>query len=75
MAETNVHFKFNDTWYVQKDGLDMGSSLAVILANVWLKDDEKVLAMDIPEKIDVLEDMNGKYPKCKRRVTFRTKAM
>ena len=53
----------------------MGTPLTVILANLWLKDLEKVLALDIPQKIDILEDMNGKCPKCDRRVTFRTKAV
>ena len=65
----------NDTWYAQKDGLSMGASLAVILANLCLKDYVKNLAMDIPQNIDILEYMNGKCPKCNRRVTFRTKAV
>ena len=34
LAVTNVHFKCNDKWYCQKDGLAMGASLAVILANL-----------------------------------------
>ena len=37
MAVSQVHFKCNETWYVQKDGLAMGAFLAVILANLWLK--------------------------------------
>ena len=37
MADCQVHFKSNEIWYVQKDGLAMGASLAVILANLWLK--------------------------------------
>ena len=36
---TNVHFK----WYTQSDGLAMGASLAVILANLWMKSFEKSL--------------------------------
>ena len=31
LAVTNVHFKCNESWYCQKDGLAMGASLAVIL--------------------------------------------
>ena len=34
-AVTNVHFKCNVIWYVQSDGLAMGASLPVILANVY----------------------------------------
>ena len=34
MAVGQVHFKYNETWYNQKDGLAMGASLAVILANL-----------------------------------------
>ena len=42
MAVCDVQFNCNDTWHVQKDGLAMGASLAVILArnrpdNHWLK--------------------------------------
>ena len=37
LAVTNVHFKCNESWYCQKDGLAMGASLAVILANLWMK--------------------------------------
>ncbi|XP_063729576.1 uncharacterized protein LOC134857129 [Symsagittifera roscoffensis] len=49
MAVSRVHFKCNETWYVQKDGLAMGASLAVILANRWLKQYETALSRDIPE--------------------------
>ena len=44
MAVSQVHFKCNETWYVQKDGLAMGASLAVILANLWLKQYETALS-------------------------------
>ena len=53
----------------------MGASRAVILANLWLKNYEKVLAMDIPRKIVILEDMNEKCSKSNRRLTFRIKAV
>ena len=33
LAVTKVHFNCNGTLYVQSDGLAMGASLAVILAN------------------------------------------
>ena len=49
MAVSQVPFKCNETWYVQKDGLAMGASLVVILANLWLKQYETTLSRDIPE--------------------------
>ena len=49
MAVSQVHFKCNETWYVHKDDLAMGASLAVVLANLWLKQYETALSRDIPE--------------------------
>ena len=49
MAVSQVHFKCNEAWYAQKDGLAMGASLAVILANLWLKQYETALSRDVPE--------------------------
>ena len=37
LAVKNVHFECNGILYVQSDGLAVGVSLAVILANVWKK--------------------------------------
>ena len=37
LAVTNAHFKCNGIWNAESDGLAMGASLAVILANVWMK--------------------------------------
>ena len=37
LAVTDVHFKCNESWSCQKDGLAMGASLAVILANLLIK--------------------------------------
>ena len=39
----NVHNKCNGIWYLQSDGLAMGASLAVILANVRMKSFEASL--------------------------------
>ena len=75
MAVSSIHFKCNDSWYVQKAGVSMVASLAVILAIFWFKDYEKVLAMDIPRTIDILEGTNGKCPKYNRSRTFITKAV
>ena len=60
---------------MSEEWIGNGCILSLILANLWLKDYEKVLAIDIPQ-IDLLEGMNGKCPKCsKRRMIFRTKAV
>ena len=37
LAVTNVWFMSGSDWYIQRDGVAMGASLAVILANIWLK--------------------------------------
>ena len=75
MAVSNGHFKCNDPTCVQKVGFASAASMAVILRNFWLKDYEKVLAIDNPQKINIPEDMNVKCPKCNARVTFETKAV
>ena len=44
MAVSKVYFKCKGSWYIQLfDGLAMGASLAVILANLWLKEYEFAL--------------------------------
>ena len=67
MAVSQVHFKCNETWYVHKDGLAMRASLAVILANLWLKQYETALSRDIPEMVLSEKDLNGKCPECKKK--------
>ena len=70
LAVTNVLFKCNGIWYVQSDGLAMGASLAVILANVWKKSFEASLQKpELSEKTSI-SDQNGKGKDCNRRVTF-----
>ena len=75
MAVSQVHFKCNETWYVQKDGLAKGASLAVILANLWLKQYETALSRDIPEMFSPEKDLNGICPECNKKVTFRSKGV
>ena len=43
LAVSKVHFTCNGLWYVQKDGSSMGASLAIKLANLWLKEYEPAL--------------------------------
>ena len=57
LAVSKVHFICNGLWYVQKDGLAMGASLAVILANLWLKEYEPALKKEVP-KLTVLNEGN-----------------
>ena len=75
LAVTNVHFKCNGIWYAQSEDLAMGASLAVILANVWLKSFEASLQK--PELIENFSrsDQNGKCKDCNRRVTYRGKGV
>ena len=68
---TNVHFKCNGIWYVQLDGLAMGASLAVILANVWMKSFEASLQKTELSKNTSRSDQNGRCKDCNWRVTFR----
>ena len=53
LALSKVHFNCNGLWYVQKDGLSMGASFAVKLANLWLKEYEPALKKEQP-KLTVL---------------------
>ena len=59
LAVSKVHFKFNGLWYVQKDGLGLAivASLAVALANLWLKEYEPALKKEVP-KWTVLNEGN-----------------
>ena len=71
LAVTNVHFKCSGICYVQSDGLAMGASLAVILANVWMKSFEASLQKpELSENIS-RSDETGKCKDCNPRVTFR----
>ena len=71
MAVSQIHFKCIETWYVQKDGLAMGASLAVIFANLWLERYETALSRDIPEMF-LPEKMSRE---CNKKVTYRSKGV
>ena len=58
-------------WYVQSDGPAMGASLAVILANVWMKSFEASLQKPELSENFSRSDQNGKCKDCNRRVTYR----
>ena len=48
LAVTDVHFMCDGRWFVQVDGVAMGSTLSVILANIWMHGFEKAIAADVP---------------------------
>ena len=75
MAVSQVHSKCNETWYVQKDGLAMGASLVVILANIWLKQYETALSRDVPEMFLAGKDLNEICPECNKKVAYRSKSV
>ena len=53
----------------------MGASLAVILANLWLKEYEYALMKEVPALTQLNENRNGLCPDCERRVTYRSKGI
>ena len=61
IAVSKVYFKCNDSCYVQVDGSAMGASLAIILANLWLKEYEFALRQEIPVETEIqqINDKNG----------------
>ena len=75
LAVSKEHFKCNGLWYVQKDGLAMGASLAVILANLWLKEYEPAIKKEAP-KLTVLNEGNKEVrPGCQKKMAYRTKGV
>ena len=54
MAVNKIYFKCNDSWYVQIDGLAI-PILAVILANLWLKQNKFALRQEIPVATEIQE--------------------
>ena len=75
LAVTKVHFKCNKMWYTQSDSLAMGASLAVILANLWMKSFEKSLQKPKKGKEIKTPDTKVICIDCNRRVTFRGKGV
>ena len=78
LAVTNVWFLCDSEWYIQKDGVAMGASLAVILANIWMKKFEPSIATEHPTRpVPVTSESTAPneapYPcgKCKENVTRR----
>ena len=61
VSNSRVYFKCNDSCSVQIDDLAMDPSLAVILANLWLKEYEFDLRQEITVGTEILQfkDKNG----------------
>ena len=79
LALKDIVFQCGEEWYCQKDGVAMGSKLAVMLTNIWMKMFEKYLGGDIPgdpsdiESGEVLADTTSSHHRnpCGTRVTRR----
>ena len=53
-------------WFVQKNGLVTSASLAVILANFWLKEYEPALKKEVPQFTAQNEGINEVCPECQK---------
>ena len=66
----------NNKWYCQIDGLAMGASLAVILANIWMKSFEDRLKEESCVQEQGLEkDPSDKCPDCSRKLVWNSKGV
>ena len=74
-TDRNKWIKFNGLWYIQKDGLAMGASLAVILAYFWLEEYEPALMKEVPKFTVPNEDIKKVRPGCQKKVTYRNKGV
>ena len=73
LAVTNVHFKCNESWYCQKNGLAMDVSLAVILANLWMKSWGPQLKLQTPKC--KTNTQSSTCRNCEHRVTERARCV
>ena len=71
LAVTNVHFKCNGICFIHLDGLAMGASMAVILANLKMESFEASLQKTELSENFSRSDQHEKCKDCNRRVTFR----
>ena len=73
LAVVNVHFKCNESGYCQKDGLALGATLAVTLANLCVKSWEPQLKLQTPKC-----KTNTQFSTCRNcehRVTTRARGV
>ena len=57
LTVSKVHCKCNGLWYVQKEGLEMGTFLPVMPAKFWLIEYEPAFMKEVP-KLTVLNEDN-----------------
>ena len=73
LALTDVHLKSNDNWYCQKDGLAIGASLAVVLANIWMMSSEEKLDDESQTLRMRFRDPKEKCPDCHQKIAWNSK--
>ena len=73
LAVTNVHYKCSKMWYTHSDGLALGASLAVILANWWMTSFEKFFQKPNEGRENKNPGIKGMCIDCNQRVIFRGK--
>ena len=71
LVVTNVHIKCDKMWWTQSDGFAMRASLAVILANLWMKYFEKFVQEPNEGSKNKTPDTKVICIDCNRRITFR----
>ena len=74
-AVSQMHFKCNETWFVQKNGWAIGATLVVILANLRLKENEHALKMEIPKLATPANYCKERCRKCNKKVAYRSKGV
>ena len=73
LAVINVHFQSSDNWYGQKDGLALRASLAVVLANNWMKSFEVKLSNESQTPSVRIKDPKEKCPDCHQKLLATAK--
>ena len=66
-AVGHVHLNCNDIWYTQKDGFAMLAYLAVLLANLWMKEIEPVVRIETFRICKPMKDLNDICPDCRKK--------
>ena len=76
LTVTDVNFMCGNESYVQRDGVAMGTAMAVILANVWMKRFEDDIASDELHSINTEQERSATddktmCPVCAKKVTWK----
>ena len=73
LAFNSLHFKCNENWHCPKDGLATDASLAVILANHWMKSRERQLKLQTPKQ--KTNAQLSTFSNCEHRSTARSRSL